>query len=606
MDKESYQSDKHSATSHRIFPLNNSLFAVRSWCPRNEGAMFFRTKTSGPRSYLQIVENRWEDGRPRQRVIATLGRLDHLQQSGQLDALLVSGARLAQSVLLLSAHAKGQLPTITTRRIGPALVFQRLWQQTGCQRVIEQLLDGRRFEFDVERAIFLTVLHRLFAPGSDRAADKWRTDYQIDGCDVLQLHHLYRAMAWLGEELPQDQQKGKTPFAPRCTKDRIEEALFAHRRDRFSDLQLVFFDTTSISFEGEGGQEIGQRGYSKDHRPDLYQMIVGAVLDGQGRPLCCELWPGNTTDVTTLIPVVDRLRSRCGVRRVCIVADRGMISQETIEALEQPERGWQYILGARMRSQTEVKDEVLSRAGRYRSVHPPRVKSDDPSPLKVKEVWVDERRYVVCLNEDEARKDAADREATVAALREQLHSGDKSLVGNKGYRRYPSGGGPEHFRIDEAKVAEEARYDGKWVLRTNTDLDAAEVALQYKRLGMVEHWFRSCKSLLQTRPIYHKCDETIRGHGFCSFLALVLRQELQARLEERGHELEGADVIQDLDRLQMVEVEPDGKRFLLRTEAQGTCGKVFQAVGVALPPTVQQVSPTTPGEDAAHSATPPG
>ncbi|HMB08351.1 MAG TPA: IS1634 family transposase [Isosphaeraceae bacterium] len=567
--------------------------------------MFFRTKTSGPRSYLQIVENRWQDGRPRQRVIATLGRLDQLQQSGQLDALLVSGARLAQSVLLLSAHATGQLPTITTRRIGPALIFERLWQQTGCRHVIERLLDGRRFECDVERAVFLTVLHRLFAPGSDRAADKWRADYQIDGCEPLQLHHLYRAMAWLGEELPHDQQQDKTPFAPRCVKDRIEEELFAHRRDLFTGLQLVFFDTTSVYFEGNGGQDLGQRGFSKDHRPDLYQMVVGAVLDGQGRPICCELWPGNTTDVTTLIPVVDRLRSRFGVRRVCVVADRGMISRETIEALERPERGWQYILGARMRSQNEVKDEVLSRAGRYRVVHPPRVQSDDPSPLKVKEVWVDDRRYVVCLNEDEARKDAADRGAIVAALREQLRRGDKSLVGNTGYRRYLSGGDSAHFQVDEAKVAEDARYDGKWVLRTNTELDAAEVALQYKRLWMVEQWFRSCKSLLQTRPIYHRCDETIRGHVFCSFLALVLRQELQFRLEERGHGFEWADVICDLDRLQVVEVEQDGKRFLLRSEVQGCCGAVFQAAGVALPPTVRQVLPEAPGPDTAHSATPP-
>ena len=567
--------------------------------------MFFRTKTSGTRSYLQIVENRWVDGRPKQRVIATLGRLDQLQQTGQLDALLVSGARLAQSVLLLSAHAKGQVPVITTRRIGPALIFERLWRETGCQRVIAQLLEGRRYEFDVERAVFLTVLHRLINPGSDRAADRWKSDYQIEGGNDLQLHHLYRAMAWLGEELPKDQQKDKTPFAPRCIKDRIEEDLFAHRRDLFTDLQLVFFDTTSIYFEGEGGQDIGQRGFSKDHRPDLYQMVVGAVLDGQGRPICCELWPGNTADVSTLIPVVDRLRSRFGVRRVCIVADRGMISKETIAALERDERGWQYILGARMRSQNEVKDDVLSRGGRYRVVHPERVNSDDPSPLKVKEVYVDKRRHIVCLNDDEARKDAADREAIVAALREQLRSGDKSLVGNKGYRRYLAGSGPDHFQVDEAKITEDARYDGKWVLRTNTELDSAEVALQYKQLWTVEHWFRSCKSLLQTRPIYHKCDETIRGHVFCSFLALVLRQELQARLEERGHTSEWADVIRDLDRLQMVEVEQDQKRFLLRSEAQGTCGKVFQAVGVALPPTVQQVSPTISQGDTAHSATPP-
>jgi hypothetical protein len=550
--------------------------------------MFFRTKTSGPRTYLQVVENRWEGGRSRQRVVATLGRLDQLQESGQLDALLASGARLARSVLLISEHAQGQLPTISVRHIGPALVFQRLWELTGCRHVIGQLLKGRRFEFAVERAVFFTVLHRLFDPGSDRAAEKWRGDYEIDGCDDLQLHHLYRAMGWLGDELPKKEQADRTPFAPRCTKDLIEEALFARRRDLFTELQLVFFDTTSIYFEGEGGDALGRRGHSKDHRPDLKQMIVGAVLDGQGRPICCELWPGNTADVTTLTPVVDRLRARFGVTKVCIVADRGMISKETIEDLEKEDGGWKYILGARMRSQNEVKDDVLARAGRYRVVHPERQTSDDPSPLKVKEVRVEGRRYVVCLNEDEARKDAADREAIVASLREKLQAGEKSLVGNKGYRRYLAATGPDHFQIDEAKIKEEARYDGKWVLRTNTELDAAEVALQYKRLWMVEAWFRSCKSLLQTRPIFHRCDETIRGHVFCSFLALVLRQELEARLAADSHEFEWADVIQDLDRLQVVEVEQDGKRFLLRSEVQGTCGAVFRAAGVAVPPTVRQ------------------
>jgi hypothetical protein len=253
-----------------------------------------------------------------------------------------------------------------------------------------------------------------------------------------------------------------------------------------------------------------------------------------------------------------------------------------------------------MRSQDEVKEEVLSRV-----VPPQRSRSEDPSPLKVKEVWVDDHRYVVCLNEDQARKEAADREAIVAALREQLRSGAKSLVGNQGYRRYLSSGDPPGLAIDEAKIAEDARSDGKWVLRTHTDLDSAEVALQYKRLWRVEQWFRSCKSLLQTRRIDHKCDETIRGHVSCSFLALVLRQGLQARLEERGHDPEWADVIGDLDRLPVVEVEQGGTRFLLRTEVQGTWSQVFQAVGVALPPTVQQAPCITQGPDAAHGATPP-
>jgi hypothetical protein len=549
--------------------------------------MFFRTKKSGPRSYLQLVENHWRDGRPQQTVLATLGRLDELQERDAVDGLLRSGARFARKLLVLDAHQRGDLPGVRTLRLGSALVFERLWQETGCAAVLNELLAQRHFEFPVERAVFLTVLHRLLAPGSDRAADKWKHDYRLDGADQLDLHHLYRAMAWLGAELPPEQQRGSTRLVPLCTKDRIEEGLFNRRRDLFTQLQVVFFDTTSIYFEGAGGDELGQRGFSKDHRPDLYQMIVGAVLDGDGRPICCEMWPGNTTDVKTLIPIVDGLYRRFGIVKVCIVADRGMISRETVDDLDQ--QGWPYILGARMRRCAEVRDEVLADRGRFRVVHPKSRDPKEPAPLKVKEVRVHGRRYVVCLNDDEAAKDRADREAIVANLREQLRAGDKSLVGNKGYRRFLKVEGRGHFAVDDSKIAAEARYDGIWVLQTSTELPTAEVALQFKRLWLVEHWFRACKTLLETRPIYHRCDATIRGHVFCSFLALLLRHELQTRLAARGQVPEWANVIADLERLQYVEVEQDGQRFRLRTQLQGTCGRVLRAAGVAAPPTVQQL-----------------
>ena len=152
------------------------------------------------------------------------------------------------------------------------------------------------------------MLHRLFCGGSDRAADRWREDYRIDGVDGIELHHLYRAMAWLGEELAEDQQDGATPFAPRCVKDVLEEELFACRRDLLTTLDIVFMDTTSLYFEGAGGQTLGRRGFSKDHRPDLNQMILAVLLDGDGRPVCTEMWPGNTADVNSLIPAIDRLQ----------------------------------------------------------------------------------------------------------------------------------------------------------------------------------------------------------------------------------------------------------------------------------------------------------
>ena len=546
--------------------------------------MFVRAQTNGNRTYLLVVENERVDGKIRQRVLHRLGRLDELLASGQLDALLHSLGRFSEKYAVLGAHTDGESVITRTRIIGPALIFERLWQECGVRQVLGGLLRDRHFEFSVERAVFLTVLQRLVAPGSDRAAEKWKQDYAIAGVDSVALHQLYRAMAWLGEPLPEPEQKGATPFVVRTTKDLVEEAMFAHRRDLFSGLDLVFFDTTSIYFEGDGGQTLGCYGHSKDHRPDRLQMVVGVVMDQEGNPVCSELWPGNAADVKSLVLIVERLKTRFPVGEVCLVADRGMISTGTLQQIQ--ERKWKYILGVRMRSSQEAREEVMGRAGRYQEVYPRNADPKAPSPLKVKEVWVEDRRYLVCQNEDQAQKDRQDREAIAAALKDALRAGDKSLVGNKGYRRFLQTTG-KHFTIDQDKLEEEERYDGKWLLTTNTELAARDVALKYKQRWMVEDIFRSMKSLLETRPIYHKCDETIRGPVFCSFLALVLRKELQDRLERKGWSLEWADIIRDLDRLQEVEMDIEGKSYVVRTETKGTVGKVFQACGVALPPTLR-------------------
>jgi len=551
--------------------------------------VFIRTQTNGPRTYLLLVENARIKGRLVQRVLHRFGRLDKLRASGQLDTVVQSLGRFADKIVVLDAHAKGETTPTQTVTIGPGLIFDRLWRECGIQAVLEAELTTRRFAFDVERAIFLTVMHRLMAPGSDRAAERWKQDYALPGTEALGLHQLYRAMRWLGAPLPASEQTTATPFGPRTRKDRIEEALFARRRDLFNQqLQLVFFDTTSIYFEGGGGQTMGQYGHSKDHRPDLRQMVVGLVLDEEGRPVCSELWPGNTTDVKTLIPIVDRLQQVFHVRDVCIVADRGMISAATIAAIE--DRGWFYILGVRMRSSTEAQ-AVVDSGGRFTTVFPRRKHTHDVAPLQVKEVLVGDHQYVVCWNEEEARKDAHDRDAIVSALRTTLPHGDKALVGNKGYRRFLKSQGAR-FTIDDAKVDADARYDGLWVLRTNTTLAPRYVALAYKHLWMVEAIFRSMKSVLDTRPIYHQRDDTIRGHVFCAFLALLLRQELQRRLAAKDWSLEWAHVVRDLETLHETTITIEGRAYVVRSEAKRTAGKVFQACGVAMPPALRSMNAT--------------
>ena len=553
--------------------------------------MYFRRKTSSGRVYLQIVESRREGDQVRQQVIATLGRVDELRASGQLERLLRSGARFAAKALMVSAAADDTAIKVAVRRIGPALVFERLWEETGCRAVISALAGARGHKFALERAVFLTVLHRLFVSGSDRAADRWREDYAIAGIAGLDLHHLYRAMAWLGEELPAKEQDGRTPFAPRCVKDVIEERLFAHRRDLFTKLDLVFMDTTSLYFEGAGGQTLGRHGYSKDHRPDLRQMILAVLLDGDGRPVCSEMWPGNTADVTTLIPVIDRLRRRFAIARVCVVADRGMISAQTLAELEA--RRLLYILGMRERTDKLVRELVL----------------DDPAPFvpltltkrgkeidyEAKTVKLAGRRYIVCRNHQEAVKDAADRAAIVAALERQLTRGDKALVGNTGYRRYLKTIRDDHFAIDPDKVEEDKRFDGIFVLRTNTDLNPLEAMLCYKQLWTVEQTFRTAKHLFSTRPIFHKLDETIRGHVFSSFLALVLKKALEDRIaapevfSKAGRAGSWPEIIADLDSLTETEMEQDGKRFVLRSAPRPAASLALRAAGVALPPTVRHI-----------------
>ena len=546
--------------------------------------MFVREKIARGHRYLYLVESVRAGGRVRQQIVRALGRKDALLASGELDRLITSLARHSERAMIVSEMAAGR---IACTRIGGPLLFGRLWERLGFPEVLAGLLDGRGFEFAVERAVFVSVLHRLFVSGSDRACETWMTDYAIPGVAELQLHHLYRAMAWLGEEVAPAAAGGLTA---RCVKDVIEERLFERRRDLFSELSLVFVDTTTLSFQGAGGALLGAHGHSKDHRPDLQQMVLAVVIDAEGRPICTEMLPGNTADVTVLLPIVDRLRQRFAVGRVCVVADRGMIAAATIHALQ--DRKLEYVLGTRERNSALIRKVVLNDVAPFTPLLIERARGE--TQLFVKEVRVGAQRYVVCRNEAEAEKERSNRQAIVAGLEKQLKKGDKALIGNSAYRRYlrrvrTKGGNQEPaFEIDPGKLAEEARFDGIFVLRTNARITPLQAVLRYRDLLQVEDLFRRAKAVLRTRPIYHSSDAAIRGHVFCSFLALVLHNELADRCRDAGLTIEWSTLLRDLDRLQAATIDQDGKRLTTRTAVTGQVGRVFQAAGIALPPNMRE------------------
>jgi transposase len=382
--------------------------------------------------------------------------------------------------------------------------------------------------------------------GSDRHANDWCSRVRVPGVDGLDLDHAYKAMAWLGE----------CDTAGRSTAEAVEEALYRHRQPLFGAVSIAFFETTTLWFEGGGGESLGQYGHSKDYRGHLKQVVLGIVLDDADRPIASFLMPGNTADVMVLLPVIKRLRERFGIAQACIVADRGMISTDTITALEAEKI--QYILGVRERTSREVRAEVIEDDSLAVPLLIPRQKGE--TELAIRETTIAGRRYVICRNEEEAKKDAAARAELVAGLERKLAQGDKALVANKGFRRFlktPEGDG---FVIDRAKIEADARFDGLFVLRTNTKIAALQVVLRYRNLLAVEDAFKTAKALLATRPIFHKTDAGIRGHVFCTFLALVLRKELIDRLAARRSRLEWQRIVSDLADLSEIDVEQDGRR----------------------------------------------
>ncbi|HYO34307.1 MAG TPA: transposase [Nocardioidaceae bacterium] len=540
--------------------------------------MFVRLKRVNGHDYVYLVENVREGGRHVQRVIKSLGRRDQVEAAGLLDQLAISAGRHSRRTLVLSAFHKGELAPVRRESIGPDLIFGRLWEQTGCGPVLRCMATEHGFAFDLERAVYASVLHRLMVSGSDRHAEAWVRHCRVPGAEHLSLRQLYKAIAWLGAETADGR--------PRT--ELIEEALFAHRRELFGQVSIAFFDTTSLWFEGRGGS-LGRHGHSKDYRPQSRQVILGIVLDGADRPLCSFLWPGNTVDVTRLVPVAERLRARFDADRVCLVADRGMISAEAIAALEAA--GLDYLLGVRERSLREA-GTVIEDDGAMVPLVLPRAKGGE-TQLKAKAVEVGGRRYIICRNEERAAEDAATRAAILDALARQLGRGDKALVGNAGFRRYLRSTAEGHaFAIDPERVAADARWDGVFVLRTNTRLHPLEAMTRYRNLAAVERTFELAKAELRTRPIFHRTDAAIRGHVFCSFLALVLRKELANRLAAQGRTPpEWNRLVTDLADLSTVEVEQDGRRAQLRTMPGPTIDPVCRALGLALPPVFQEMPP---------------
>lgn len=518
-----------------------------------------RNRDGSTRLYVQLVRSYRKDGKVHQELVCSIGRLDIMKEDGSLDSLIASLTRHSERCWV-DVEAEGITPW--DKVYGPTLVFRRLWEELGLDKELTSVQAHTWVQFPVEEAVFAMVLHRLLDPGSKRATHQWLETVYRPEFETLELQHLYRALDYLV--------RGK---------EEIEEALFARNRDLFSiSVDLVLFDTTLVHFEGQGPWRLATMARPGNY-PDCVKVLVGLVMTADGFPVAHHVFPGKTADIDAFQKALADLRRRFPLRRAIIIADRGAVSEKLIEALEGQRVS--YILGMRLRKNKEVCKVVLGRAGRYREV------ADN---LETKEVWVGERRYVVCHNPEGEERDRKRREEIVARTRKELEKkGPQSFIMPRGLKRYVKVVGGE-LLLKEDVVREESRYDGKWVLRTNTELPAEEIAQAYKGLWRIERAFREVKSGLEVQPVFVYTEDHVRGHIMVCFLALVMEASFQRRLKDLGSSASYHEVLADLEQLRASRFEAKGKAWLRRNELPGRSHEAFQAVGLKPPPRIQPLS----------------
>jgi len=475
-----------------------------------------------------------------------------------------------EETLQVEAKFSGESPLefISSRTLGGSWVLDQLWRELGLDKTLGRLLRKRQYTLPVERAIFAMVANRALAPMSKPAAAEWATsETWIDGVDRLEAQHLYRAMDFLLE-----------------AREEVEREVYCQVADLLNlEVDLLYFDTTSTYFEVEEPDDLRRQGHSKDKRPDLTQVVVGLAVTRDGIPVRSWVWPGNTNDMTVIEEVKkDLIGWKLG--RVITVLDRGFCSEENLRILQRA--GGHYIVGEKLRSGEERTEEALARAGRYKTVR---------ENLEVKEIVVGDGekrvRYVLVRNPLEAERDREKRGAILGRVNEELRRiGDLkgephtkaccALIAHPTLGRYVKTDKKGQPRLDQGKVKTEEKLDGKYLLSTSDDtISAEDVALGYKQLHEVEDAFRTLKTTLSLRPVYHRIEDRIRTHVLLCWLALLLVRVASLRTGRTWAELRRV-----LDRMHVGEFGSKDGRVLQRTETTPEQARTFRALKLKEPP----------------------
>jgi transposase len=525
--------------------------------------MFIKKTRGGseanPIYYLQIVESYREKDKTRHRVLANLGREEELMATGALDNLMEKLSVLSRQYFLLSRSEDSIKDALI---FGPMLVVNFLWKHLQMQTLLGDIQQQYKIEFDLELSVKLMISNRLINPLSKLAIDKWKEKIYGENFDKVELQHLYRSLDVLADH-----------------KDMVEKSFFEKTRSLFkSPVSIVFYDLTTIYFESQQADALKKYGYSKDNKTDCVQVVIGLVINQDGLPISYHLFPGNTYEGKTVVPVLNRLKKDFLLEKIIFVGDKGIVGNEIMQELSSA--GYEYIIAAKIsKVSDQYHQEILNRENYTRI--------DDI--ISAHQIIVDGQRLVLGYSKKRAERDKKQRELLLERLQKKLEkSSNPKSVTKSAYNTYLTMEGNSRMVVDPQKVEEKEKWDGFFGFYTNNQsMSNKQIVLTYQMLWQIENSFRVLKSTLDLRPVYHWTEKRIQGHIMICFLSLYMLRAIEFKINRQEKlNLSTDEIFYHLDKIRAVTINAFNKRVVMRTEITDENNLILRTLGIKIPPAV--------------------
>jgi transposase len=530
------------------------------------------------KKYLQICRATYVNGRTSHKVIGSLGAVDELVESGEVEKLMLSLNQILSkynSALPIQETLMPALKELKRYQWGAVKVIDKLWEIFELDSFIgSQKINA---EFDFKNILRLLVLDRFMNPRSKLKTYEHASEYFGIDNEEIELQHVYRSLDVLAKLKPN-----------------LEKHLFDINTNLFNmKVDVVFYDASTIYFQSQQKDELRDFGFSKDCKFNDVQVVIGLLMDQMGRPVGLEIFPGNTFDGHTVVQSLTSLKEKFNINKLIFVGDRGMCSEENLQAIAKA--GYEYIVGMPIkRSSKALKEQVLD-LDSYETIMI-KDKDDNDQILKYKaikqtsilcnrkdpdnKITVEEK--IICTwTQSRAKKDAHDRDVLIEKAQEVLDG--KSKLRKPGKAKYLALNEEVKY-LDDAKILEDKKWDGIYAIRTNnTTLSQQEIYDQYRQLWKIEDCFRVMKSHLKIRPVYHWKPSRVTGHLVLCFLAFVFERHLEIELRKQKLQTSPAKIREAISQMQASLVEVNQREYLMRSNLDTSAKQVLKTLNITVP-----------------------